>query len=195
MTHEFDPLALPATNFIDEMTAAARGCVALVMGKREASAFFDFSQRGLVSSLIAVVLGIAIAGFGPMLTGVALPAGAATQSVIINAVLFVAQAATAFVALRQMGRQDGYVPYLVASNWVTLASAVLLMLSTLLGAAGIMILVLVVVMALTTFINIGRFIVTLTPLQIGILFISQAVGVFMAMGVVLVMLGVPAPVQ
>ena len=90
-----------------------------------------------------------------------------------------------------MGRQDGFIPYLVASNWVTLASAVLLLLSTLLGPAGIMILVLVVVLALATFINIGRFIVTLTPLQIGVLFISQAVGVFLALAVVAVILGPP----
>ncbi|MNW20340.1 hypothetical protein D3C71_2207020 [compost metagenome] len=65
----------------------------------------------------------------------------------------------------------------------------MLLLSTLLGAAGIIILGLVVIMALATFINIGRFIVTLTPLQIGILFISQAVGVFLALAVVAVLIG------
>jgi hypothetical protein len=54
---------------------------------------------------------------------------------------------------------------------------------------GIVILALVVIVALATFINIGRFIVTLTPLQIGILFISQAVGVFVALAVVAVLLG------
>ena len=184
-------MAQPTTTFLDELTAAARGCVALLLGRREASTFFDFSQRGLVGSLIATIIAVGLAGFGPLLTGVPLPPGAATQSVIINGALFVAQAVTAFVALRQMGRQDGFIPYLVASNWVTLASAVLLLLSTLLGPAGIMILVLVVVLALATFINIGRFIVTLTPLQIGVLFISQAVGVFLALAVVAVILGPP----
>ena len=184
-------MAQPTTTFLDELTAAARGCVALLLGRREASTFFDFSQRGLVGSLIATIIAVGLAGFGPLLTGVPLPPGAATQSVIINGALFAAQAVTAFVALRQMGRQDGFIPYLVASNWVTLASAVLLLLSTLLGPAGIMILVLVVVLALATFINIGRFIVTLTPLQIGVLFISQAVGVFLALAVVAVILGPP----
>lgn len=186
-------MAQPTTTFLDELMSAARGCVALLLGRREAASFFDFSQRGLVGSLIATIVGIGLAGFGPVLTGVPLPAGAATQSVIVNFVLFVAQAATAYVALRQMGRQDGFIPYLVASNWVTLASAILLLLSTLLGPAGIMILVLVVILALATFINIGRFIVTLTGLQIGILFISQAVGVFLALAVVAVLLGAPAP--
>lgn len=176
-------MAQPTTSFFQELMAAARGCFALLVGNRQAPGFFDFSQRGLVGSLIAVVLGIALAGFGPWLTGVQMPPGAASQSIIVNLALFVAQAATAWIALRQMGRQDGFVPYLIASNWVTFASAVLLLLSTLLGPLGIVILVLVVVLALATFINIGRFIVTLSPLQIGILFISQAVGVFLALGV------------
>jgi hypothetical protein len=186
-------LAQPTTTFLDELLSAMRGCMALVVGRRDAPSYFDFSQRGLVGSLIATVVGIGLAGFGPLLTGVSLPAGAATQSIIVNTVLFLAQAATAFVALRQMGRQDGFIPYLVASNWVTLASAVLLLISTLLGPAGVVILILVVVLALTTFVNIGRFIVTLTPLQIGILFISQAVGVFLALAFVAVLIG-PAAV-
>jgi hypothetical protein len=184
-------LAQPTTTFLDELLAAARGCVALVLGRREAASYFDFSQRGLVGSLIATVIAIGLAGFGPLLTGIPLPAGAATQSIIVNAALFLAQAATAFIALRQMGRQDGFIPYLVASNWVTLASALLLLLSTLLGPTGIIVLVLVVVVALATFINIGRFIVTLTPVQIGILFVSQAVGVFLALAVVAIIFGAP----
>jgi hypothetical protein len=185
-------LAKPTTTFLDELSAAARGCVALVMGRREAASYFDFSQRGLVGSLIATLVAVALAGFGPVLVGVPLPPGGATQSIIINVVLFLAQAATAFVALRQMGRQDGFVPYLVASNWVTLASSILLLLSTLLGPSGIIILLLVAILAITTFINIGRFIVTLKPMQIGVVFISQAVGVFLALAVVAVLMGPPA---
>lgn len=185
-------MAQPTTTFLDELMSAARGCVALLVGNRQAPSYFDFSQRGLVGSLIATVIGIALAGFGPLLTGIDLPAGAATQSVVINGVLFVAQAATAFIALRQMGRQDGFIPYLVASNWVTLASAVLLLISTILGPLGFILLVLVVILALASFINIGRFVVTLTGLQIGILFISQAVGVFLALAVMAVIIG-PAP--
>ena len=169
-----------------------RGCVALVTGSRQAASHFDFSQRGLIGSLIAVVIAMALAGFGPALIGVPLPAGAATHSIEGNVQRLAAQAGTAFIALRQMGRQDGFVPYLVASNWVTLASAVLLLLSTLLGALGLVILVGVVIVALLTFINIGRFIVTLTPLQIGLLFLSQAVGVFLALALIAVVLPPPA---
>lgn len=185
-------MAQPTPTFIEELTAAARGCLALLTGNRQAPSFFDFSQRGLVSSLIAVLLGVALAGFGPLLIGSPMPPGTASQSVIINLVLFVAQAGTAWVALRQMGRLDGYVPYLVASNWVTLATAVLMLLSTLLGALGLIMLVLVVILAIASFVNIGRFVVTLAPLQIGILFLSQAVGVFLALAIVAMLIGVPA---
>lgn len=182
----------PNASFFEEMSTAARGVVALLVGKRDAPSYFDFSQRGLVGSLIGVVLAVGLAGFGPLLIGVPLPPGAATQSIIVNAVLFIAQLAMAWIVLRQMGRQDGFVPYLVASNWVTFVSAILLLLSTLLGPAGIVILVVVMVMAITTFINVGRFIVTLSPLQIALLFVSQAVGVFLALGIVAVLLGPPA---
>ena len=184
-------MAQPDSPFFEEATNAIRGCIALVTGKREASSYFDFSQRGLIGSLIAVLAAMALAGFGPLVMGLSMPPGTATQSIIVNVVLFVAQALMAMIVLRQMGRQDGFIPYLVASNWVTLLSAVLLLISTLFGEAGLVILLAVAIVALMTFVNIGRFIVTLPPLQIALLFVSQAVGVFLALGLVAVFL--PAP--
>lgn len=175
-------------SFIEELTNAARGCWALVIGRREASNWFDFSQRGLVSSLIAVLLALLLAGFGPMLLGLDMRPGAATQSIIMNAVLFVAQAGMAWIVLRQMGRSDGFIPYLVASNWVTLLSGVLLLVALLLADAGLIVLLVIVGVAMATFINIGRLIVTLKPMQIVLLFISQAVGVFLALGIMAVIL-------
>lgn len=185
-------MAQPQSPFFEEAANAIRGCIALVMGRRDASTYFDFSQRGLVGSLIAVLAGMMLAGFGPLLLGFAVPPGAATQSIIVNAVLFVAQALMAMIVLRQMGRQDGFIPYLVASNWVTLVSAVLLLLSTMFGEAGLVVLLAVAIVAILTFVNIGRFIVTLSGLQIGLLFISQAVGVFLALGLVAMFLPAPA---
>lgn len=185
-------MAQPNSPFFDEAANAVRGCIALITGKRDAAAFFDFSQRGLVGSLIAALVAILLAGFGPLLLGLNLPSGAATQSVVVNGVLFLAQAGMAALALRQMGRQDGFVPYLVASNWVTLVSAVLLLISMLFGQVGLVLLLGIAVMAILTFVNIGRFIVTLAPLQIALLFVSQAVGVLLAMGVVALFLPAPA---
>mgnify|MGYP001436848960 FL=1 len=185
-------MAQPPRPFFEELSNAVRGCIALVTGKRNASSYFDFSQSGLVGSLIAVVVAMALAGFGPMLVGLSVPPGAATQSVVVNGALFLAQAGMAYIVLRQMGRQDGFVPYLVASNWVTLLSAVLLLISTLFGEVGLFLLLGIAIVAILTFVNIGRFIVTLAPLQIALLFVSQAVGVFLALGLVAVFLPVPA---
>lgn len=176
------------SSFFDEIMNAARGCWGLVLGRRDVASWFDFSQRGLLGSLIGVLLAMLIAGFGPMLLGLNIPSGAPTQSIVVNAVLFVAQAGMAWIVLRQMGRQDGFVPYLVASNWVTFVSAILLLVSTLFGEAGLIILAAVAIFAILTFINIGRFIVTLSPLQIALLFVSQAVGVFVALAVIVLML-------
>jgi hypothetical protein len=185
-------LAQPNSPYFEEAASAIRGCIALITAKRDAAAYFDFSQRGLVGSLIAALIAVMLAAFAPLVFGFDLPPGTATQSALVNGVLFVAQAAMAYIVLRQMGRQDGFVPYLVASNWVTLVSSILLLISTLFGEAGLVILLAIAIVALLTFINIGRFIVTLAPLQIALLFVSQAVGVFVALGLVAVFLPAPA---
>lgn len=179
------------TTFLHEAMAATRGCFALLTGRRDAPSYFDFSQRGLVGSLIAVVIAIALAGFAPMFFGVAMPAGAATHSVILNVALFAAQAGAAYLALRQMGRQDGFVPFMVTYNWITLISALLMLLSSLMGPAGLALLILVTVMVIAGFINIGRLVVTLTGLQIGLLFVAQTVGVCVAIIVVGTLFGAP----
>lgn len=185
-------MAQSPQTFTNELTAAARGCLALLTGKRDAPSHFDFSQRGLIGSLIAVILAVALAGFWPRLLGAPMPSGGATQSIIASGLIYAAQALTAYVALKQMNRQDGFIPYLVATNWVALVSTLLLMASTLLGALGLVILLVLLVFAIASFINIGRFIVTLAPLQIGLLFLSQAVGVFLAFAVLALVLPVPA---
>jgi hypothetical protein len=186
-------LAQPNSTFLDELKAAAQGCFALLVGNRQAPSFFDFSQRGLVGSLIAVLIAVGIGGFGIALSGQPVPPGTATQSIIVNLALYAAQAGAAWLALRQMGRQDGFVPYIVASNWVALATIVLLMLSAILGPLGIVILAVVVVLALASFVNIGRFIVTLSPLQIGLLFLAELVGVFVMLAIVALTLPPPLP--
>lgn len=173
--------------------AALRGCLALLIGDRQAPTYFDFSQRGLLGSLIATVLGIGIAAFGPVLLGTSPAEGSASQTVIINLALFLVQAGMAWVALRQMGRQDGFVPYLVATNWVTFASALLLLVSAILGPLGGILLIVVVILAIASFVNIGRFVVTLAPLQIAMLFVVEAVGVFLAFGILVVMLAPTLP--
>jgi hypothetical protein len=184
-------LAQPTTTFLDELIAAARGCIALLLGRREAPSYFDFSQRGLVGSFIALLIAIT---FNGVLSTLAAPPelpSSISLSILLGLAAYVGQAGAAWLALRQMGRQDGFVPYIVASNWVALAIIVLLLMSMALGPLGIVILAVVFVLALASFINIGRFIVTLTPLQIGLLFLAEAAGFFVMLTIIAVMLPIP----
>ena len=182
-------MAQKTASFLDELTSAARGCVALLTGNRQAASYFDFSQRGLVSSVIAVIIGVIVAAYGPMLLGFDQPAGVATQIVLANVGVFAVQARVAYMVLRQIGRLDGFIPYLVASNWVALLTAVTLFIAPLLGGLGMVMLVVVLIGTLVVFVNIGRLIVTLTPMQIFLLCVAQVAAVLIGsllLGMVLI---------
>lgn len=118
-------MAQPTQTFLDELIAAARGCVALLIGRRNAPGYFDFSQRGLVGSCIAIVLSLAVQAFGPQLIGVPTAAGVSMGVVILGAIIVALQFGVAFVVLRLLGRSDGFVPFVVVQNWATLFQGVL----------------------------------------------------------------------
>jgi hypothetical protein len=175
--------------FIEELMAAGRGTLGLFVGNRQAGAYFDFSRRGLVTSFIALLL--------VTLLNVSMPTimGAENESIAQNAaivaILFLLQLAVAAIALRQLKRLDGFVPYLVADNWTTLF---LTLISTALVAAGItsdFSLVVIGVVVILIEVNIARFIVTLSPMQIAIFLIAQLVGV--AVGLLLIGFLFPLP--
>ncbi|KKB77047.1 hypothetical protein VW29_19005 [Devosia limi DSM 17137] len=188
-------MAQKTATFVDEMTSAARGCWALLTGNRQAASYFDFSQRGLVSSFIAVIAGIVIAAYGPMLLGFAQSPGTATQVVLGNIGAFAIQALVAYLVLRQISRLDGFIPYLVASNWVTLLTAIALFIAPLLGGLGVLLLVAILVSMLVIFVNIGRLIVTLTPMQIATLCVAQIAAVLIGLLILsmIIVAGSPLP--
>ena len=79
--------------------------------------------------------------------------------------------------LRQIGRLDGLVPYLVADNWATFFITII---STLLSLAGIgdeFAIIALGILVIIVEINIARLIVTLPGLQIAMFLIAQLVGV------------------
>lgn len=185
-------MAQPTTTFLDELVAAVRGCVALLLGRREAPGYFDFSQRGLAGSFIALVVAFVLNGVIGNITAPPQSAGSFSESIIISLVAYAAQAGAAWLTLRQMGRQDGFVPYIVASNWVALAIVSLLFMALFSGPLAILMLALAAALAIASFINIGRFIVTLSPLQIVLLFLAEFAGAILAVGLIVLMLPMPA---
>src|SRR5690606_1238822 len=99
--------------FIDEVLAAGRGVLALIVGDRKAPQYFDFSQKGLVGSFIGLLAITFVSAILPL----AMPGSAdysIARSTFIAAILFASQIGFAAIVLRQMKRLDGLRPYLVA---------------------------------------------------------------------------------
>ncbi len=175
--------------FTEELMAAGRGVLALLVGNRQAGSYFDLSTRGLAGSFIALILVTVLNASMPTIMGV--ENDSITRSILIVTILFVMQLGFAVIVLRQVKRQDGFLPYLVADNWATFF---LTLISTALVAAGLandFTLIMLGIVVIVIEVNIARLIVTLTPLQIAMFLIAQMVGV--SIGLVLVAFMFPLP--
>ena len=103
---------------LEEAGRAVGGMLRLVLGRRDATSRFDFSQRGLAGSFIALIVAFvvftAITGMGAAVRQTMSPTG---QLFIIGTLV-----AARFVALRiSLPRLDALHacrPVMVASNWV-----------------------------------------------------------------------------
>jgi len=167
--------------FVEEALDAARGTWALVFGRQDAASYFDFSQRGLIGSFIALLLAVAVSVFGPQLLGAGSPTGAAAGVTLLSALIFAVQIGAAYLVLQMMGRLDGFMPYLVADNWANFYVSLFgLLLSVLLGASDIMLLVMGV-LAIVIEVNIARRIVTLAPVQVAIFIVAQLAANFIGL--------------
>ncbi|MBJ3784668.1 hypothetical protein [Devosia sediminis] len=188
------PQTLPT--FFEEARDAARGAWALVLGRQDAPRYFDFSTRGVIGSLIALVLAVGVSVFGPQLLGVPSPVGAAAMMTLLSVLLFAIQIGAAYLVLNLLGRLDGFLPYLVADNWVNFYVSLIGAVSiVLLGGSDVM-LVAVGLLSIIVEINIARRIVTLAPMQIAIFIVAQVaaqlIGLLVLGGVILQAMG-PLP--
>lgn len=170
----------------EELADAGRGFIALLTGNRGAASHFDFSRRGLAGSFVALLIAGVITAYGPLLLGTPGGPGAATRAIVLSAALFGLQIGVIYAVLRAFGRLDGFVPYLVADNWISLFVAILTVLGIgLIGASDVVLLVIGLV-AIIVEVNIARLIVTLAPLQIvmfiGAQFAAQFAGVVLLAG-------------
>lgn len=181
------------TTIIEEMTAAGRGVLALIVGDKQAASYFDFSQRGLAGSFIAV---LTLTGIGAVLSSwMGVEQGSVFKAVATNVILFAAQIGLTAIVLRQLKRFDGFVPYLVADNWATFWASLVFLVLSFVGLGSIVIIATTLV-GLWLQISIARTIVTLAPVQIVILLIGQLVGVFVGLLIVLALFPVsPAELE
>ncbi len=182
-------MAYQNQTFLEEAMSAVRGSWALITGRPESARYFDFTQRGLVGSFIALVLATGISVFGPMLLGVPSQGGAATGAVMLAVMLFALQIAAAYIVLRQMGRLDGLVPFIVADNWVNFVVSLFgTVVLVLLGGSEVMLLA-VGIVSIVIEVNIARRIITLSPLQVAtfivVQIVAQLIGVLILGGIML----------
>jgi hypothetical protein len=169
-------------SFIDEAQSAARGVIALLFGQRTAPGYFSFTQQGLVSSFIAMLLMTAV----ELVVGSALGAtGSIASATLQTALVYVLLMASSALFFNMIGRPDALRPYVVTINWSNAVFAVLLLLLTALvpTIAGLVALATGLVMA----INIGRLITSLRPLHIFLLMVMQAVGMVIAVLLILIL--------
>jgi hypothetical protein len=164
---------VPQTSFLQEARAAARGVGALVVGRRDAHQRFDLTPSGVAGSLVALLLVMAINSAMPMFFG---QSGVLLRAVLNYAILFVVQMACAYVALRQLNRVDGFLPFVVADNWASVYVTIGALALSLVGVSEEIMSLPLAVLILVISINIGRLIVTLQPLQVAMFVIAQMVG-------------------
>ena len=159
------------------MTAAARGVLALIVGNRQAADHFDFSQRGLVGSFIALLAVILLETTLPIMFGATAAGGSVFRTVASVAILLAFGIGTAAIVLRRFNRPDGLVPYIITINWANFYVTVAVDLLILVGFPADILIIAMLITGLVLQINIGRLIVTLSPLQIAIFLIAQLVGI------------------
>ncbi len=162
------------------MSNAARGVLALSIGDRTAPTRFDFSLRGLAGSLIALLVSTTLAAFAPQWLGITATAGAATLSLLLGLMIYVVQMGIAYLVLRQLGRLDGFVPFLVADNWANFFLS-FLSLGIVLSGGGEGSVIVIGLIVLLVEINVARLVVALAPMQVASFIIAQLVGSVVAL--------------
>jgi len=177
------------STFLEELMAAGRGVISLLVGDRRAGSFFDFSRRGLIGSFIAFLAASTVAAYLPLVMGDPHP-GAAVAAVQI-AILFAVQLGCTALMLRQIKRLDTLVPYLIADNWMNFFVALLLGACLAAGLGGEVPTIIFGIAAIVIEVNIGRLIMTLSPLQIAMLIIAQVVGLLIGSAIVFFVFPLP----
>jgi hypothetical protein len=184
-------VSAPQTSFFEELFSAVRGVVALAIGDRKAPGWFDFSQRGLAGSFIALLAVVGFNAYLPVLLGMDGAEGSVLRSVLTIVLLLAAQIGASALVLRQLNRLDGLVPYLVADNWATFVITLVTLILPLIGLGGEVTLVMIAILVIVVEVNIARLVVTLSAGQIVLLLVGQLVGVMVGLLVIGMLMPLP----
>lgn len=168
--------------FQQEALIAADGSWRLLIGRRDAPAYFDTGLRGLISSFIALLasIGLTLATTALVRTG-----GGITSFALVftNAVLYAALVAASWAVLGVLRKSDKFVPFIAVDNWLNAYISIVLALVGLVGVGGDVVMFAAVVAGLAARINNARLIAELNVSQIIFLMVAQVVGVVVGLGV------------
>lgn len=126
-----------------------------------------------MGSLIAF---IAMVGLSSLVL-TALPGGSVSlfRSVMADVLLYVGQIAMAAAYLRQIKRSEGFIPYLVATNWST-TYLTIAGLAIAFAMGGVLFMLISSIAILVTMINIARLVVGLSKMQVALFIGAQILG-------------------
>lgn len=168
----------------NEVTSAARGVVALIIGDRRAGSYFDFSDRGIVGSFIAFLVVAMLNTAVPLVLGVPGTSGTVFRAIATVMIVLVLQIGAAAMVLRQLKRSDALVPYIVVDNWATFYLTIVTTLLGLVGLGGELMFIATGIVIIIIMINIARLILTLTPWQIASFLVVQLISGVIALFVI-----------
>jgi hypothetical protein len=178
-------------SYIEEVSEAAKGCLAILRGDRDAPEYFDLTLHGLVGSLIALVV--------MMAAQAQLPVDSSEPGVVLNplAEILLVSAAIAVWAvvlyyfLRFTGRLDRFVPFLVVYNWGNVFAAVIWLVLALLGIANLFVTLVIGVVSIYFFVRAAIVIMGLSLAMIAGLFVAE----LLAFSLAVALLGALLPTQ
>jgi hypothetical protein len=179
----------PQPTFLEELTAAGRGIAGLLIGNRKAGSYFDLSQRGLVGSVIALLVVVGLGAALPIVLGRSHEG--ALSSVVQLAIVFAFQVGFTALVLRQVKRLDALVPYIIAYNWLSFYVTLIFGAFLAVGIGGDFLTIAFGIMVMVIEVNIGRIVLTLPGLQIAMMIIAQIIGV--TIGALLILFLFPLP--
>jgi hypothetical protein len=170
--------------FWDETLLAARGCLAILRGERDAPEYFDLTGRGLAGALIAFLVVIGIEAHIPV--DLATPeSDVAVVAIspfveVLTVLMFSAVTAMAiYLYLRIVQRADRFVPLAVVIVWGQALGTLVLIAVSITGFAFLLLAFVLAVVSIYFFIRAAMMVGGLSPMQVvGLIGVQLVSGLF-----------------
>lgn len=196
------------TTLRTEAFAAVLGLLTLLRGKPNGADYFDPSPRGVAGSFIALIVsGAIMIGFFSFASAQQQAGMGSLGTLLIDMLGYAAQIGIAYAAFGLFDRQNRFLAYLTADNWVTALFVIVLIAASVIAAFGgammlgpaagntitsmiLVIWIVLIVCRLILAVNILRFVVGLTAGQLILVIVGQVVALVFSIGILGGVMGV-----